>query len=693
MRLALPLALLGLMTTGACGGEPPPAPANMPPPPPPPSSAAATTAALAQPTTVKRTLISLTRPSGTDVTTIAPDGTITVAFDMHWNGRGPGANATLRLAPDGTLASLTSTGHHMEGAPTEETFTLSSGHATWKSREESGSKDVAGSAFFVPISDIPDSVGWLAQALLRAGGTLPLLPAGEAKIEKLGDATVTAAGVSRHLTAYGISGLDTTPQKVWMDDDGSWFGLVDPWFSLVPEGWESAIAPLVEKQVQMDRDREKRIADTLSHHPPAAGLAFTHARVLDVERGAWLPDHTVLVVGDTITAVGPSKNAKIPAGAETVDLTGKALLPGFWDMHVHLSPADGALDIASGVTTVRDVGNDPDQLDDFKARYDAGTAVGPRVLRAGFIEGRGPDAASSRITAETPDEAKAGVAFYAGRGYEMMKIYNSIKPELIPIITKEAHAHGMTVTGHIPVHVLANEAVKAGYDGIEHVNMLFLNFLADHDTETRTTARFSIVGDKGADLDLKSKPVQDFLALLKAHHTVVDPTLDAFEGTFLGVQGKIVPGLEPYVERLPVQVARQALTGGLPKEGKEERYAKSWDNCLRMIKALKDAGVTTVVGTDNLAGLSLDRELELFVKGGLTPADALRDATIVSARAMKQGDKSGSIAKGKRADLIVVDGDPLANVSDAHKVVSTVRGGVVFPSKELFDTVGVRYWQ
>src|SRR5258708_8089211 len=111
----------------------------------------------------------------------------------------------------------------------------------------------------------------------------------------------------------------------------------------------------------------------------------------------------------------------------------------------------------------------------------------------------------------------------------MMKIYNSIKPELVPVITKEAHARGMTVTGHIPMHMLANEAVGAGYDGIEHINMLFLNFLADHDTDTRTPLRFSIVAEKAADFDLKSNGAQDFLALLRLHHIVVDPTVDAFQ--------------------------------------------------------------------------------------------------------------------------------------------------------------------
>ena len=303
--------------------------------------------------------------------------------------------------------------------------------------------------------------------------------------------------------------------------------------------------------------------------------------MLDVAHGRWLADRTVVVVGDRIKSVGPSKGAKVPAGAEVVDLAGKALLPGLWDMHSHLSPPDGPLDIASGVTTARDVGNDPDKLDDYKKRFDAGDAVGPHVYRMGFIEGRGAKAASSKITAETPDEAKAAVAFYAARGYDGMKIYNSVKPELIPVITKEAHARGMSVTGHIPVHVLAHEAVEMGYDGIEHINMLFLNFFATHDTDTRDTTRFTLVGDKATSLDLASKPVKDFFALLKKHHTVIDPTLDAFEDLFVGRQGEIVPGLEPLVSRLPVQVRRNFLLGGLPREGKDELYRKAYDRSSR----------------------------------------------------------------------------------------------------------------
>jgi hypothetical protein len=689
MRARWSTGLVALLAS-SCGGEPPAQPVG--PVQPPVLSSSPPSATLARaPSTQKRVVISLSRPSGTDVATIAPDGTMTVAFDILENGRGPHVDATLRLAKDGTIASLTAKGHHVMGTKVDETFSVEGGRARWKSLEENGERALDGKpAFFAPIAPFPDALGLLAEALIKNGGSMALLPSGEARIAQTGGAIVRSKdGKEKHIVSYAITGLDLVPTHVWMNDDGSWFGTFMPWQSIVPEGWENIIDALVEKQTQYDRDRDAAVAKSLAQKPPAAGLAYTHARVLDVAQGRYRTDQTVVVVGDVVKTIGPSANVKPPAGADVVDLAGKTLVPGLWDMHAHLSDADGVLDIASGVTTVRDVGNDPDKLDDWKKRYDDGSAVGPKVIRFGFIEGRNDKAASSKVTAENEAEAKAAVELYAKRGYEGIKIYNSMKPELVPILTKEAHARKMLVTGHIPVHMLANEAVRAGYDGIEHVNMLFLNFFADHDTDTRTTTRFTLVGDKAASFDLKGKPATDFFALLKTKRTVIDPTLVAFEDLLLAQQGKISPSIAPLVARLPVQAQRGYLLGGLPLEGKQELYKASFDKLLAMVKALYDQKIPLVLGTDTLAGLSLHHELALYVRAGISPADALRLATLEAARSVKLDAKTGSIAEGKAADLFVVDGDPLARIDDIVKIVSTMRGGVVFPSAKLYESVGV----
>jgi imidazolonepropionase-like amidohydrolase len=607
------------------------------------------------------------------------------------NGRGPRVEARLRLAADGTIAQLAAAGTHEFGAPADEVLAREGDSLRWKSREEAGDRKLTGPAFYVPLSAVPVE-GLLVQAALKAGGRIALLPGGTAAVEKIGEVTLTANGETRRLTGYAITGLELSPEYTWMNADGSWFGTANVWRSYVPEGWESAIVPLVAKQEAFTREHEQRIARAHAHRPPAAGLAYTNARVLDVERGRWLAKQTVLVVGDTIKAVGPTGKVAIPKDAEVVDLAGRAIVPGLVDMHGHLGGSDGLLSIASGVTTVRDVGNEPDKLDDYKRRFDEGSAVGPHVVRFGFIEGRNEKAAASTVTAETADEAKAAVDFFVKRGYEGVKIYNSVKPELVPVIAEAAHAKGLQVTGHIPVHMLAHEAVKAGYDGIEHVNMLFLNFFATHETDTRDTTRFTLVGDRAGSFDLRGKPVLDFFELLRKKRTVIDPTLAAFEDLFVGEQGKITPGLEDVVARLPVTTGRRFLMGGLPVSSAEQRaqYRAAYDKLLAMVKALHDARIQVVLGTDHIGGLMLHHEMALFARAGIPPAAILRMATIEAARVMRLDAKVGTIAAGRRADLAIVDGDPLADIRAIRAVVSTMRAGVVYPSAPLYEAVGVR---
>ncbi|HZO14225.1 MAG TPA: amidohydrolase family protein, partial [Polyangiaceae bacterium] len=546
-------------------------------------------------------------------------------------------------------------------------------------------------AFYVPIAPGPEFIGMLRNALERAGGKLKLLPAGEARLERVGTAKARAGGREKTLVAWAILGLEFTPSRLWTEEDGTFFGVVDNWYSCVAEGWEEAIEPLLAVQKGFDEARDRKLASELRNPPPAEGLAFVHARVLDIERKRWLADHTVLVVGDTIAELGPSKNVRVPKGAKELDMSGKGLVPGLWDMHAHLGPADGLLNIASGVTTARDLGNDPDRLDDFKKRYDDGSAIGPHVLRSGFIEGRGEKAAGSKVTAVTEDEARAAVEFFAKRGYEGIKIYNSMKPELVPVLARLAHERKMRVSGHIPFGMLAADAVEAGYDEIQHVNMLFLNFFADRTTDTRTPLRFSLVADKAADFDLRSKPVQDFFKLLLTHKTVVDPTVGVFEGLFVARQGQVPPAYRALVGRLPVQVQRWFKTGGLVvPAGKDAQYSGAFDKALEMVKALYDAKIPIVAGTDSIAGLTLHHEIEAYTRAGIPAADALYIGTLGAARVMKLDKKQGSIEKGKIADFFVVDGDPMARIGDLRGVSGTVRGGVFHRSAALYQAVGVQ---
>ncbi len=630
------------------------------------------------------------RQSGTFRITTAIDGTISTKLHVVENGRGPQVEAKLRLRTDDwTLEAFEASGKHTMGTKVAERFQLANGVARWKSEEEQGEKAVKGATFFLPIADGPITP-FLVPAALKAGGTIALLPGGQAKVSKVADITVSVGGESRLLDGYRIDGLGLAPKYSWFErKTGTWFGDLETWWAVVPEGWEAAIEPIVAKQPLLDREYDAKIAQ-LNATKPVSGIAFTNARVLDVEKGVWLQNQTVLVVGNTIKAVGKTGSVKIPEGVDTLPIDGMGIIPGLIDMHSHTGAVDGLLDIAAGVTLVRDVGNVPDEIDDLKKRFDNGDAVGPHIVRYGFIEGRGPKAASSKVTAETPDEALLAVAEFKKRGYEGIKIYNSIKKDLVPLLASEAHSKGMKVIGHIPVHMLAHEAVAAGYDGIEHINMLFLNFFATHETDTRDTTRFTLVGDKAADFDLASAPVTEFVTMLRDKKIVIDPTLSAFEDLFVGVPGKITPGLEATVARFPIQVQREWLTGGLPMDAdKQALYVKSWAKIFAMVKLLVTSKVPVVLGTDHIGGVMLHHEMALFVRAGIAPKDVLRMVTIDSARVLDLDKTIGTITAGKRADLVVVATDPLVNIEEIRKTVYTMRAGVLYRSDALYNAANV----
>jgi Amidohydrolase family len=360
-------------------------------------------------------------------------------------------------------------------------------------------------------------------------------------------------------------------------------------------------------------------------------------------------------------------------------------------MHAHAQPLDGFLNIASGVTSVRDMGNDIEELKHLQTQWDSGVAIGPRVWKAGFIDGRGPFQAPTGLYADTLEEAQAAVNRYADLGYVQIKVYSSLKPELVPGIVKTAHGRGLRVSGHIPNGMIASQFVEDGADELQHINFIFLNFLASQVKDTRTPERFTAVGANAAKLDLQSKEVNDFIELLQKHHTTVDVTLATFEGMFTGRPGKVSPDFAPVLNRLPAQVQRGAYTGGLPVTDKTDQlYKDSYGAMLRMTWRMYDAGIPILAGTDGTAGLTLHRELELEVRAGIPPPKALQIATFNAARLLKQQDELGSIAPGKRADFVLVEGDPTERISDIRRCRLVMKNGVLYTSAEVYSAVGIK---
>ena len=646
-------------------------------------------AAAAESQTLRYTVVSNGKLAGSEVDTYLPGGRVESAFEFNDRGRGPKVSAVYGLDSNGMPSKVDETGNDYLKAPVDEHFEVKDGIAHWKSTTEDG-QGPAGS-FYVSNNGAAAELAFLVTALEKAhGAPVHLLPAGEARLERLTDVTLEDHGQKIHVTDYAIAGLSYEPQTVWLDDEHHFFGIPGPWFAFLREGWEKTNDQLYAIDVKQVDARYAHLAKDLARHP-AHPVAVEHVRLFDSEQALMREDQTVVVSGDRFLAVGPSSAVHPPADAERIDGTGKALLPGLFDMHTHNQALDGILHMASGVTSVRDMGNDMEQLQHLQDQWQNGTAIGPRIWKAGFIDGHGPFQAPTGLYADTAAEAEAAVKRYADLGYVQIKLYSSLNPEFVPGIVKLAHSRGLRVSGHIPNGITASKFVEDGADEIQHINFIFLNFLAAQVKDTRTPDRFTAVGANAAKLDLHSKPVQDFIQLLLDHHTTVDVTLATFEGMFTERPGQVSPDFAPVLKRLPAQVQRSAYTGGLPVTADTDQlYKDSYRAMLQMTKRMYDAGVPILAGTDATAGIMLHRELELEVQAGIPPAKSLQIASFNAARLLKQEKDLGSIAAGKRADFVLVEGNPAEHISDIRRCRLVMKDGTLYNSADLYAAVGIQ---
>jgi imidazolonepropionase-like amidohydrolase len=640
------------------------------------------------PQTFRYTILANGEKAGLEVDAFSADGHVDTTYEFNDRGRGPKTETHWLLDPHSLPLRVDCTGNDYLKAPVDEHFAVDRGQAEWKSTSEHGHAVAGG--FYSGINTPTVEAALLVQALTHAGAAgVALYPAGLAHLDKLADTTLQANGQSMHVTEYAINGLAFSPVTIWLDDRLNFFAQPGTWFAELREGWESTNDALYKLQTRAETTRLERIAQELTRHPQHP-VAIEHVRLFDSVHATMLEDQTVVVNGDRIASVGPASSAQTPADAERIDGRGKTLLPGLFDMHVHLSPLDGILDIASGVTSVRDMGNNIADLAELDQQWQSGTTIGPRVSKAGLIDGPGPYQAPTGIFAATQQEANAAVNRYADLGYVQTKIYSSFNPALLPEVIYLSHSRGMRVSGHIPNGMTAAQFVQAGADEIQHINFIMLNFFSEKVKDTRTPERFTAVGEYAAGLDLDSKPVSDFIALLQLHHTTIDPTLNAFEPMYIARPGQVDPSMKPILERLPAQMQRSAYTGGLPvTTANDQTYRDSWAVMLKMTKRLYDAGVPILAGTDNLAGLMLHHELELEVQAGIPPLKALQNATMLAATVLRKQQQLGSVEAGKAADLVLVDGNPADDMSNIRRCRTVFKNGAMYDSGKLYAAVAI----
>jgi hypothetical protein len=642
-------------------------------------------AAVAAPRTDE--ILILGNPAGSQTVTLAGGVATSAEYSFNDRGRGDHIVAHWTLDAAGLPSAYAGSGNDYHKTPVSETFRVTGGRAAWHNRVEHGETAAAG-AFYVPADAPPEFLGVLARALLKAPEhRLALLPAGEATIEQLGPpATDGAAAEFLH---YQISGLDFSPTQIWLRRDGATAAIVSGWFSVLAPGMHALLPQLLAAQTQASSAWFARLAREQTH-VPAVAVLIRNARLFDPRDLSVTPGTSVLVRGAHIVRVGADAEVAVPADAEVIEARGRFLMPGMWDNHQHFGDNVGVLDLANGVTSARDMANDTDEFLERVARFEAGTELGPRVWKAGIIDGTGPLAGPTKMRVDSAAEAVKDVHWYAEHGYGQIKIYSSVPPALVPVIADEAHAHGLRVSGHVPAFMSAEQFVAAGADEIQHINFIVLDFLFDTVKETRNMNRFTAVAAHAREFGPGQPQVQAFIAYLRRQHTVLDPTVNVFEGLFCGDPAAVTPGLESIAARMPAQVRRGMLSGALAvPPGEEAAYRAAFPALLVLLKALHEGGVTLIPGTDSMPGYELHHELELYVRAGIPAAEVLRMATLISAQVIGANGERGVIAPGKLADLILVNGDPSLRISDIENVELVMKGGKLYDPARIEHALGI----
>ena len=627
-------------------------------------------------------------------------------YDYKNNGRGPTTQERYRLAADGTPTTYRVTGSSTFGSAIDEFYQRDAGQLRWRSPVDGGERAAPGAALDAAVGGSP-AVDAIAVAALAAapGRSLPLVPSGTLRQQVLARLVVSQGGHQQALQLMVHTGQGFEPSYVWATDEAApaamaakvamaaprFFALIWPGFySLVEDGWE-AVLPQLEA-------RQKAAADTLLRQraaewlQPLPGLTVVrNARVFDSEAARLGAASDVYVFRGRISAVLPT-GTLAPAAPDTeIDAAGRVMLPGLFDMHDHVWPASGGLHLAAGVTTSRDLSNDNRTLQAVIDQIAAGELAYPQVVPAGFIEGDSPFASRAGIVIKTLDEARAAVDWYAQRGYPQIKIYNSFPREILRETVAYAHLRGLRVSGHVPAFLRAEDVIEMGFDEIQHVNQLLLNFLVTPTTDTRTLERFYLPAERLGSLDLDSAPVQDFIKLLKRRGVVVDLTLMTFQ--FLQQRDGEVPAeFAGVMDHLPLDVQRGALLAQMkiPDEATAQRYRAAVAKMTEFAGRLYRAGVPMVAGTDSLPGIVLHSELIGYVQAGLTPAQALQVATRNGARYSGTEADRGVIAPGRRADLILVDGEPTVNIADIRRVAGVITQGRWLVPREVHEAIGMK---
>lgn len=621
----------------------------------------------------------------------ARDGhTIDVDYAISDNGRGPKHKEHLVLDAAGIPVEWSIEGTSLMGGAVSEHLTWKDSVEKWVSQADQGQVNTPKAQLYIGNDASPWALGLYLRVLSKTpGNSLDVLPSGRLRLQRLHEVGFNDGPRKIPLTAWLLSGVDLTPELLLVDKQGGLFARLSD-SVLVREGYGKQYEQLkllgTSLTLELLQAMQKRIAH--SYEQP---VRLRNVHLFDPQSLTRGEAVSLVVFRGRITTVEPEDDTVQHPDEVTIDGHGGTLVAGLHDMHSHNSLWSGPFYLAAGVTSVRDMGNVNFVLLDMMKRLDAGEIPGPHIIPSGFLEGRSPYSARVGLIPETLEEGLKDVHWYADRGYLQIKIYNSMNPDWVKPLAAEAHKLGLRAVGHVPAFATPDRMIEDGYDEVTHINQLMLGWLLAPGEDTRTPLRLTAMA-RAADLDLSDPKVQHTIDLMKSHHTGLDTTAVIVERLMLSRAGQVAEGDAAYLDHMPIgyQRYRKRSFVNFKDDAEKARYDKAFARVLDTLALLHREGIRLWPGTDDATGFTVHRELELYGKIGMTPAEVLRVATFDCDQYLSRDQLYGSLQRGKRADFFLVPGDPTRDISAVRQIQLVMKDGVIYYPKEIYEELGIK---
>ena len=424
-------------------------------------------------------------------------------------------------------------------------------------------------------------------------------------------------------------------------------------------------------------------------------IVLEHVRVIDGTGAAPREDQTLVIAEGKIRELGAAAQVAVPPKSRRLDLTNETVIPGLVGMHEHLFYPSGAgiaiytehafsfprLYLASGVTTARTAGTLEPQTDlNLKKMIEAGSMPGPKFLiTVGYLEGKGMFT-PQMTEVDTPEEARRFVEYWAAQGAHSFKAYMHVSRAVLSAAIQAAHERRLTLTGHL-CSVTFREAAAMGIDNLEHGLIEDTDFVPDKPPDVCPPNQAQVFGR----LDIASAPVRETIQTLVAHKVAVASTLAVFERNPI-IQSRFLDALSPSTA-LNYRTMRELGPAPTSKLSPAIRKELEFEHAFVKAGGLLVAGADPTGNGSALAGYADQRNLEILVEGGFTPEEAIRIATLNGAEQLGLEASIGSIAKGKQADLVVIDGNPVTRMADVENVKLVFKDGVGYDPGKLIESI------